>query len=80
MASKGHWLLRQVEEFMDLAYHLYTFLAFMAAYCLVPGTIVLCAGKYVSQIRILSINNMNCCHATYAYLAQKRWPFWLGFI
>ncbi|XP_069685750.1 uncharacterized protein [Periplaneta americana] len=41
MASRGHWMLRQVQEFMDLANHLYTFLAFLSACFLVPGTIVL---------------------------------------
>ncbi|XP_021938483.1 uncharacterized protein LOC110839019 isoform X2 [Zootermopsis nevadensis] len=42
MVSRGHWLLRQVEEFMDLANHMYTFLAFTAGCCLVPGAIALC--------------------------------------
>jgi hypothetical protein len=44
MASRGHWLLCRLEEFMDLANHLHTFIAFLAACLLVPGTVVLCTG------------------------------------
>ena len=47
--SRGHWLLRRLQQWPDLANHTYTLAAFLAACLLVPIVIALCTGKHVSS-------------------------------
>lgn len=41
-ASRGNWLLRRLQQWLNLASHTYTLVAFMAACLLVPSVIALC--------------------------------------
>jgi hypothetical protein len=71
MASRGHWLLLGLEEFMDLASCLYTFTAFLAACLLVPGTVVLCTGTQKTTEKQLDRNDVVTNGRRYCFAIRR---------